>query len=82
MGSLFHHRKLEKQVTPDQYRAKTDRLEIPSGPDWNQRFLFHLALLGLKLSTEMIEDYHTRAPWPVSDECVTWDRECYIVEST
>lgn len=60
-------------------RVVSHQLAIPSGEDWNERFILALFINRLKLAAEPTQPYHIMAPMPVLGSPITWD-QAYIVE--
>lgn len=61
------------------YRRKLEKLEIPAGMFWNERYIVALWTQGLYLDADPHEPYHIMAPMPVLGDVITWDK-AYIME--
>ena len=91
-ASILCHSDEPKRIWPAKdadYRARLDRAcTIPSGNDWNSRFLEALDFEGLMIAIKWDGVQDDRYPWPgapitapfpFGDDGPTWPRGAYVV---
>lgn len=72
-------------MTEQQYNEALSHTHIPSGPDWNERYLTALEENGLQLvpwtSDEFPSSYYLEAPLPVPNQEPSWGRSMIMPQS-
>lgn len=67
-------------MTEQEYTEALRKTHIPSGPDWNQRYLDALEAVGLRLVLLPDEDwgYYCQAPLPVPNQSPSWGESLIV----